>query len=76
MDTYKPISCEFHDDLEAYSVLKKKLEIVYESESGEVLTEFGKIVDLYTRDKAEFMLLDSGKEIRLDQLIRVDNPIG
>jgi Rho-binding antiterminator len=70
--SYEPVSCEFHDELEAFSTLKKTIEIFYESDQGEIST-IGKIIDLYSRDKVEYLLTDSNLEIRLDKLIRVDN---
>jgi Rho-binding antiterminator len=75
MENYEPISCDFYDELEAFSILKKEVEIFYEDESGEAVSVFGKIKDLYSRDKQEYLLLDSGIEIRLDSLVRVDNKI-
>ena len=71
---YKPVSCEFHDELEAFSTLKKTIEIFYESEKGET-SVIGKIVDIYSKDKVEYLLTDTHLEIRLDKLIRVDNVI-
>lgn len=73
MEEYKPVNCDFYDDLEAYSILKKELEILYENEEGETITIFGRIIDIYSKDRIEYMLLDSGKEIALTQLVRVDN---
>lgn len=75
MEKYEPISCDFYDELEAFSILKKEVEVFYEDESGLTASVFGIIKDLYSRDKVEYLLLDTGKEIRLDLLIRVDNKI-
>ncbi|MBP9888526.1 MAG: hypothetical protein KBF93_19685 [Leptospiraceae bacterium] len=75
MEQYEPISCDFYDELEAFSILKKEVEIFYEDENGLTCSVFGRIKDLYSRDKIEYLLLENGKEIRLDLLIRVDNKI-
>ena len=75
MEKYESISCDFYDELEAFSILKKEVEIFFEDESGLTTSAIGKIKDLYSRDKVEYLLLDSGKEIRLDLLVRVDNKI-
>ncbi|MDX1960578.1 MAG: hypothetical protein SFU98_18550 [Leptospiraceae bacterium] len=75
MNPYEPISCEFYDELEAYSIMKKEVEIFYEDESGNSVSTFGRIKDLFIRDKTEYLVLDTGKEIRLDNLIRVDNKL-
>ncbi len=75
MNNYKPISCDFYDELEAYSILKKEVEIFYEEETGNPASTFGRIKNLYSRDNVEYLLLDTGIEIRLDLLIRVDNKV-
>lgn len=75
LEQYEPISCDFYDELEAFSILKKEVEIFYEDENGLTKSVFGRIKDLYSRDKIEYLLLENGKEIRLDLLIRVDNKI-
>ena len=75
MKEYHPISCDFYDELEAFSILKKEVEIFYEDESGKSISTFGRIKDLYAKDKTEYLLLDTGIEIRLDTLIRVDNKV-
>lgn len=75
MEKYEPISCDFYDELEAYSILKKEVEIFYENENGTTTSVFGKIKNLYSKDNTEYLLLDNGKEIRLDLLIRVDNKV-
>ena len=69
------ISCDFYDWLEVFSILKKEAEVFYEDESGLTASVFGVIKYLYSRDKVEYLLLDTGKEIRLDLLVRVDNKI-
>ncbi|MBK8395393.1 MAG: hypothetical protein IPL26_09150 [Leptospiraceae bacterium] len=75
MRKYEPISCDFYDELEAFSILKKEVEVFYEDESGNTISSFGIIKDLYSREKVEYLLLDNEKEIRLDLLVRVDNKI-
>ena len=72
MEEYKPISCDYYDELEALATMKKKVEIVFRAENGGKSILLGRITDLYTRDKIEYMKLDSGLEIRLDTLIEVD----
>ena len=72
METYKPINCDFYDELEALSTLKKNSEIIFRAENGGKSILRGRIADLYTRDHIEYMKLDSGLEIKLDTLIEVD----
>ena len=70
-DSYRPISCNFYDELEAYATLKQIVEINFWDENGHAKTVNGKIINLYTLKKVEFLELDSSLTIRLDQLIKV-----
>lgn len=71
---YTPIDCNFYDRLEAHATLRKRVRIDYRTEQGEAaLLASALIVDLQTRNGAEFMILQDGQEIRLDRLIAVDN---
>ena len=69
---YRPIDCGFHDELLARASLKGPVEIVYIDANGDESRRFETIDDVYTKDSAEYMRLESGTEIRLDQLVRVD----
>ncbi len=72
MEQYQPINCDFYDELEALATLKRKCDIIFRSEDGGTIVIKGRIVDLFTKEKVEFMKLESGLEIRLDKLIEVD----
>lgn len=70
-NNYKPISCNFHDELEAICVLKKKCEIIYsDGEAEKSIT--GLIKDIITKKDGEFIEMDGGETIRLDKLISVN----
>ena len=71
MAEYKPISCSLHDELESAATLRKLCDVVYRVAGGETVTT-GRIVDLYAREGAEYLLLDNGQEIRLDYLVRLN----
>lgn len=75
MKKYIPINCDYYDELEALAVQKKKCEIVFRNNDGTATSISGVIKTFFIRDKAEFLLLTNGKEIRLDQLIIVDGKI-
>jgi Rho-binding antiterminator len=67
---YKPVSCDYHDELEAASMHKKDVELEFQSD-GVAKRERGKIADVYTADGAEFVKLEAPKgsvNIRLDQI--------
>ncbi|MEM1095941.1 MAG: hypothetical protein AAGJ10_15190 [Bacteroidota bacterium] len=71
MTAYVPIDCGFYDVLEANAVRRRTIEIVYtDADSEQRVTD--RIVDLQAREHGEFMILASGQEIRLDQLVTVD----
>ena len=71
---YEPINCNFYDILEANAVLKKVVLIEY-FESGNLKSIDNRIVDLFIKDKAEYMRLENGLEIRLDTIYAVDGNI-
>ncbi|MEO1053332.1 MAG: NTP transferase domain-containing protein [Bacteroidota bacterium] len=68
-DAYKPINCSFYDYLESDATLKKVSKIVYMTGAGKTNVVEGVIQNLFIRDKAEFLILDSGLEIRLDKMV-------
>ena len=72
MEEYKPVNCDFYDELEALATLKKKADIVFIADNGGKSVIQGRITDLYTRDHVEYMKLDNGLEIRLDEVIEID----
>lgn len=69
---YRPISCDFHSELELLALRRSPVEITYHNDDGSPTTITAQIVDLYTRNSEEFLLLPDGREIRLDQLVSVD----
>jgi Rho-binding antiterminator len=72
-DRYQPISCDYHDMLEAAAMHRKKVELEFELE-GVPQKEQGTIADVFTHEGAEFVkfVAPSGLlEIRLDRIISV-----
>jgi Rho-binding antiterminator len=72
MKPYQLVSCSFYDELEALATLRRICTIFYRTETDEEIRVEGRIVDLYSVNKIEFMKLQDGTEIRLDRLISVD----
>ena len=70
-EAYIPVSCDFYDQLEAFSVLRTPCEVVFIQQESRVTVQ-GRIADLYVRDKVEYLKLDNGPEIRLDKIIHVN----
>lgn len=70
-ERYEPVSCDYHDELEAAAMHKSTVELEFELD-GVTQKERGRVEDVYTANGAEFIRFasDSGKlEIRLDHII-------
>jgi Rho-binding antiterminator len=72
---YTPIDCNFYDILEASAVLKKVVVIEFMNDLENIQTTTQRIVDLFIKNKIEFMKLENGLEIRLDYLKSVDGKV-
>ena len=68
---YQPISCSFYDELEALATLKQIVKITFFDDNKQQQTIRGKIINLYTKEKVEFLEIDKGLTIRLDKLVKV-----
>lgn len=66
---YEPIDCSLYDTYEAAAT---KREHVHLTMNDDVIHD-GIIVDLYIRDKAEWLRLDNGTELRLDGIRKMDS---
>lgn len=75
MDAYIPVSCDFHDELEALATLRQECQIVYRNAADEVVEVQDRIVDIYAANKADFLKLKNGTEIRLDRLVSVNRKL-
>jgi Rho-binding antiterminator len=73
-ENYKPVSCDFYDELEALATQRKDCDIIFINNESRSKIRAG-IADLYTREKVEYMKTSSGLEIRLDKLVEVDGKI-
>jgi Rho-binding antiterminator len=70
---YKPIDCNFYDELEAAATMRRRVDLQYFNDLRQLCLGSGIIETLFIRDKVEYMRLKSGEEIRLDHLIRIDD---
>lgn len=73
--SYTPINCSFYDELEALATLRQKALIKYSEDTVQTKETEGKIKDFFIRDGAEYLLLDTGLEIRLDYIISVNGKV-
>jgi len=71
MDKYVPIDCNFHDGLLAKISLRKRVNIQYRVD-GKVLEKETYLKDVYTKEKEEFLVMEDGETIRLDQIVSVE----
>lgn len=71
MRPYTPIDCSFYDRLEEAATLRRVIPIEY-IRDGQRRTISARINDLRLMDGAEWMILETGVSIRLDDLLRVD----
>ncbi len=72
---YNPIDCGLHDELEVRALRKQKIKLVYFNDKKQIETNECIINDVYSKDKTEFLVTDTGLTIRLDNLLEVDNII-
>jgi len=70
--TYHPIACQLYDQLEILSMQKADCKITYTTE-GHTKSIEGKIVDLFPISSIEYLKLDSGKTLRLDLIISIND---
>lgn len=71
---YTPINCAFYDELEALATTGQPGILVYRTQPDTPpITYQGIITDLFVKDKVEYLRLADGFELRLDQLLAVDN---
>jgi Rho-binding antiterminator len=73
MNAYSPVSCDFHDQVEALATLHKHCQIHYRNSTDDVVQTEGEIVDVYAAQGADFLKLKDGTEIRLDRITAIDN---
>lgn len=69
---YKPIACGLHDELELRALRKNRVWLTYLDESGNINTLSCIIIDIFSKDKAEYLRTDEGITIRLDDILELD----
>jgi Rho-binding antiterminator len=69
---YQPISCTFHDLLEAHATARKLVQIRFRDGDGAVQARSAVITDLFAREGVEYLSMSTGETLRLDQLIDID----
>ncbi|MFZ2493810.1 MAG: Rho-binding antiterminator [Thermoanaerobaculia bacterium] len=70
-ENYEPVSCDYHDQLEAAAMHRTAVELEFELE-GVMQKEKGRVEDVFTAQGAEYIRFASDRgpiEIRLDHII-------
>jgi Rho-binding antiterminator len=70
-EKYENISCSYYDQLESYATKRTECAIIYRTEDEEK-NICGVIIDVFAKDGAEYLKLNNGIVIRLDQLISIN----
>ncbi|PSB21312.1 hypothetical protein C7B65_05120 [Phormidesmis priestleyi ULC007] len=73
MDAYTPVSCDFHDELEAIATLRQTCRITYRTEANVTDEIEGRIADVYAANYADYVKLEDGTVIRLDHIILMND---
>ncbi|HEX7118031.1 MAG TPA: hypothetical protein VF212_04550 [Longimicrobiales bacterium] len=72
-EPYRPIACSLHDELEARATLRRECEIRFRvAGAPDEGVARGRVRDIFARDGAEYLVLDDGREVRLDHIVAVD----
>ncbi len=71
-EPYKSISCSYYDELLRLATRKQIVNIAY-TNANKIQSINAVIVDVFTKEKEEFLTLNTGQMIRLDHLISVDS---
>jgi len=70
---YKPIACGLYAELELRALRKQKVNITFINDKNENETIECVIVNLFSKNKIEFLKTSDGKIIRLDDVVELDN---
>lgn len=73
---YEPVDCDFTDELEFAVIRQLPVEVKYWNSKDEVHSIRGKIIDIFARDKAEYIKMSNQTLIRLDRIssVHILNP--
>ena len=70
---YKLVTNHFRQAIEALITERKKVTLNYITNLRELLTTTGLMREITRRDGADYLTMNTGEEIRLDRIVRVDN---
>jgi len=73
---YLPVSCDFHDELLALASRKEKVKVFIFNKKGTLDSISGLIIDVFTKNREEFLQIDTFTPIRLDKIITYNGKPG
>lgn len=74
---YRPIDCGLHDELQLRVLRGRSVEVRWIEADGDERRSVGRVTDVFSRDGAEYLRLEDGRDVRLDHLALVDGiPFG
>ena len=72
MSDYKPVSCGLHSEYELLAMHRTRVRLSYLSGAESVQTVEGQVMDVVTREKAEYLVLEIDRaeivSVRLDKI--------
>jgi Rho-binding antiterminator len=71
--TYQTIDPAFYDTLQALVAKRAGVRLQFYSDIGEFITLHTTLKELVRKDEAEYLVLTTGEEVRLDRVVRVDD---
>jgi Rho-binding antiterminator len=70
---YRPISCTFHQYLETWARQQQACKIQYRQNDGSAIEVSSEIIDLFSWQGAQYILIEKGQLIRIDRLLSVND---
>ena len=68
-DKYIPVSCDFHDEMLSMATKKEAIKIHVFNDEGTLDSFSGTVMDVYTKDGEEFLVIGNSDPVRLDKII-------
>ena len=72
-DGYRPIDCAFHDVLESLATTGQPARVEFINVHGMPQSRTARLLDVFSRSGAEYLVLSTGETLRLDRLVAVDD---
>ena len=76
---YEPIDCDQHSVLEVLALRRVQVRVEALDEPGNAIRITGRVIVVLTRDKAEFLRLETAdgvRDLRLDRLVTILDAAG